>query len=47
MYWLNVRPHAKRVYPKTKLIFHMHIGLGFEFFSICWLKVGIYFLNMT
>ncbi len=41
VYWLNVRPHAKRVYPKIKLI--LHIGLGLEFFSACWLKVGIYF----
>jgi hypothetical protein len=23
----------------------MHIGVGFEFFSACWLKVGIYFLE--
>jgi len=24
-------PQAKRVYPKTKLILHMHIGLGLEY----------------
>jgi hypothetical protein len=43
MYWHNVRPHAKRVYPKRKLILHMHIGLGLEIFWACSLEVGIHF----
>jgi hypothetical protein len=29
---LMLRPQAKRVYPKAKLILHMHIGLGLECF---------------
>jgi hypothetical protein len=32
LYWLNVRPQAKRVYPKAKLILHMHIGLRIGMF---------------
>ncbi len=32
VYWLNVRPHAKRVYPETKLILHILVQ-GQNFFS--------------
>lgn len=39
IYWIRVRPQAKRVHLKTKLIFHIHIGLGLEYLLGIWLKV--------
>jgi hypothetical protein len=30
-YWLSVRCQAKRVYPKKKLILHIHVDLRLEY----------------
>ncbi len=42
VYWLNVRPHAKKIYPEKKLIWHMHVGLKLIFLKF-WFKTKIFF----
>ncbi len=49
---LDLMPR-KKVYPKTKLVLHMHIGLGLkafftlEYISRIWPKVRIFFNTLA